>query len=96
MVNKIGYVDSPLKYVKGRCSIQYRYDKRFPVPSWKPLAEVMSNGCVCLQVVCDTLLNQLDKIPGDRRTMVGFITFSNSVQFYLMGEGTSCLTTSST
>lgn len=39
-----------------------------------------------LKIVCDTLLAQLDKIPGDRRTMIGFITFSNNVQFYLMGE----------
>lgn len=39
-----------------------------------------------LKVVCDTLLTQLDKIPGDRRTMIGFITFSSNVQFYLMGE----------
>ncbi|KAK3873886.1 hypothetical protein Pcinc_021127 [Petrolisthes cinctipes] len=39
-----------------------------------------------LKVVCDTLLTHLDKIPGDRRTMIGFITFSSNVQFYLMGE----------
>lgn len=39
-----------------------------------------------LKVVCDVLLTQLEKIPGDRRTMIGFITFSKNVQFYLMGE----------
>lgn len=39
-----------------------------------------------LKIVCDTLLETLDKIPGDRRTMIGFITYSESVQFYLMGE----------
>ncbi|KAK8725210.1 hypothetical protein OTU49_010755 [Cherax quadricarinatus] len=39
-----------------------------------------------LKIVCDVLLAHLDKIPGDRRIMIGFITFSNSVQFYLMGE----------
>ncbi|CAL4072677.1 unnamed protein product [Meganyctiphanes norvegica] len=39
-----------------------------------------------LKIVCDTLLATLDKIPGDRRTMIGFITYSESVQFYLMGE----------
>ncbi|KAG0725241.1 Protein transport protein Sec24B [Chionoecetes opilio] len=39
-----------------------------------------------LKVMCDVLSSQLDKIPGDRRTMIGFITFSSSVQFYLMGE----------
>uniref|UniRef100_A0A0P4WA53 Protein transport protein Sec24A n=1 Tax=Scylla olivacea TaxID=85551 RepID=A0A0P4WA53_SCYOL len=39
-----------------------------------------------LKVVCDALISHLDKIPGDRRTMIGFITFSSSVQFYLMGE----------
>lgn len=44
-----------------------------------------------LQVVCDTLLTHLDKIPGDRRTMIGFITFSSTVQFYLMGEGKNSL-----
>ncbi|XP_064099698.1 protein transport protein Sec24A-like isoform X2 [Macrobrachium nipponense] len=39
-----------------------------------------------LKIVCDTLLSELDKIPGDRRTLVGFITFASKVQFYQMGE----------
>ncbi|XP_068231086.1 protein transport protein Sec24A isoform X2 [Palaemon carinicauda] len=39
-----------------------------------------------LKIVCDTLLSELDKIPGDRRTLIGFITFASKVQFYQMGE----------
>lgn len=72
------------------------YCVRFLLTSRKHLVEVMSNCSWCLQVVCDTLMHQLDKIPGDRRTLVGFITFSNSVQFYLMGEGMSFHATSFT
>ncbi|KAB7494601.1 Protein transport protein Sec24B [Armadillidium nasatum] len=40
-----------------------------------------------LKIVCETLLAYLDKIPGDRRTLIGFITYSATIQFYLMGEG---------
>ncbi|MCL4116854.1 UNVERIFIED_CONTAM: hypothetical protein GTU68_041058 [Idotea baltica] len=40
-----------------------------------------------LKIVCETLLSLLDKIPGDRRTMIGFITYSTTLHFYLMGEG---------
>ena len=42
-----------------------------------------------LQVVCDLLLEQLDHIPGDRRSLIGFMSFSATVQFYLMPEGSN-------
>jgi protein transport protein SEC24 len=31
---------------------------------------------------CETLLENLEKIPGDSRTQIGFITYSSSVHFY--------------
>ncbi|KAA0189661.1 hypothetical protein HAZT_HAZT002439 [Hyalella azteca] len=40
-----------------------------------------------LKVVCDTLLENINAIPGDRRALIGFMTFSSTVQFYLMPEG---------
>lgn len=40
-----------------------------------------------LKIVCDTLMDHLDNIPGDKRALIGFMTFSATVQFYLMPEG---------
>lgn len=42
-----------------------------------------------LKTVCNTLLEQLDNIPGDKRALIGFMTFSATVQFYLMPEGST-------
>lgn len=44
-----------------------------------------------LEIVCRTLLESLDAIPGDRRALIGFITFSSTVQFYIMPEGGSSI-----
>ena len=51
---------------------------------------ILVTAIFILQIVCDTLLAELDKIPGDRRTLIGFITFTSKVQFYQMGEGKKC------
>jgi len=40
-----------------------------------------------LSVFCDTLLEELDRLPGDGRTQVGFITYDESVHFYDLSEG---------
>lgn len=40
-----------------------------------------------LKVVCDVLRDNLDQIPGDKRALIGIMTFSATVQFYLMPEG---------
>lgn len=42
-----------------------------------------------LSCFCKVLLEELDNIPGDSRTQVGFITFDSSVHFYNLGEGLS-------
>ncbi|XP_034298155.1 protein transport protein Sec24B isoform X2 [Pantherophis guttatus] len=42
-----------------------------------------------LEVVCQSLLENLDKLPGDTRTKIGFITFDSTVQFYNLQEGLS-------
>jgi len=39
-----------------------------------------------LRSVCDTLSEELEKLPGDARTQVGFITFNRTLQFYLFPE----------
>ncbi|XP_073951009.1 protein transport protein Sec24A-like [Choristoneura fumiferana] len=40
-----------------------------------------------LQVVCDTLKANLDGLPGDARTQVGFICYDAHVHYYNMSEG---------
>ncbi|XP_048365416.1 protein transport protein Sec24B isoform X2 [Sphaerodactylus townsendi] len=42
-----------------------------------------------LSIVCQSLLENLDKLPGDSRTRIGFITFDSTVQFYNLQEGLS-------
>ncbi|NXW32127.1 SC24B protein, partial [Phaetusa simplex] len=42
-----------------------------------------------LTIVCESLLENLDKLPGDSRTRIGFITFDSTVQFYNLQEGLS-------
>lgn len=39
-----------------------------------------------LQVVCDTILEQLEKLPGDTRKQVGFIAYNSAVHFYNIAE----------
>jgi len=45
--------------------------------------------CGYLRNFCDILLDELDKLPGDGRTQVGFITFNRTLQFYMIPEGAS-------
>ncbi|GLG97128.1 Protein transport protein Sec24B [Gryllus bimaculatus] len=42
-----------------------------------------------LQIFCDVLLDELDRLPGDGRTQIGFITFDSNVHFYNLAEGLS-------
>merc|ERR1719412_762463 len=42
-----------------------------------------------LRSVCDTLVEELDKLPGDSRTQIGFITYNRTLQFYVFPEGAS-------
>ncbi|XP_024116154.1 protein transport protein Sec24B isoform X2 [Oryzias melastigma] len=42
-----------------------------------------------LKVFCDSLLENLDKMPGDSRTRVGFLTFDSTIHFYNLQEGLS-------
>ncbi|KAG7274243.1 hypothetical protein CRUP_035646 [Coryphaenoides rupestris] len=42
-----------------------------------------------LQHFCDCLLDNLDKLPGDTRMRVGFLTFDSTVHFYNLQEGLS-------
>ena len=42
-----------------------------------------------LPVFCQTVLDELERIPGDSRTQIGFITFDSSVHFYNMSEDLS-------
>ena len=38
---------------------------------------------------CETLLDVLDKIPGDSRTQIGFIAYDSAVHFFNLEEGLS-------
>uniref|UniRef100_UPI00358FA343 protein transport protein Sec24B isoform X2 n=1 Tax=Myxine glutinosa TaxID=7769 RepID=UPI00358FA343 len=40
-----------------------------------------------LQQVCAVLLENLDRLPGDSRTRIGFLTFDGSVHFYKLQQG---------
>jgi protein transport protein SEC24 len=39
-----------------------------------------------LHLVCDIIAEQLDNIPGDARTQVGFIAYNSAVHFYSLSE----------
>ncbi|XP_052430571.1 protein transport protein Sec24B isoform X3 [Carassius gibelio] len=42
-----------------------------------------------LNVFCQSLLDNLEKLPGDTRTHIGFVTFDSTVHFYNLQEGLS-------
>ncbi|XP_045684673.1 protein transport protein Sec24A isoform X2 [Phyllostomus hastatus] len=42
-----------------------------------------------LNSVCQSLLNNLDLLPGNTRTKIGFITFDSTIHFYSLQEGLS-------
>ncbi|XP_060042257.1 protein transport protein Sec24B isoform X3 [Erinaceus europaeus] len=42
-----------------------------------------------LKILCQSLLENLDKLPGDSRTRIGFITFDSTIHFYNLQEGLS-------
>ena len=39
-----------------------------------------------LATFCETLVENLDKIPGDARAQIGFITYSSSIHFYNLSD----------
>lgn len=39
-----------------------------------------------LNSFCETLLENIDKIPGDSRTQIGFITYNSSLHFYNLSD----------
>ncbi|XP_076844603.1 protein transport protein Sec24B isoform X2 [Brachyhypopomus gauderio] len=42
-----------------------------------------------LNVLCQSLLENLEKLPGDSRTRIGFLTFDSTIHFYNLQEGQS-------
>uniref|UniRef100_A0A672NGM0 Protein transport protein Sec24B-like n=1 Tax=Sinocyclocheilus grahami TaxID=75366 RepID=A0A672NGM0_SINGR len=42
-----------------------------------------------LNVFCQSLMDNLEKLPGDTRTHIGFVTFDSTVHFYNLQEGLS-------
>lgn len=42
-----------------------------------------------IDVVCQSLLDNLSSLPGDTRTKIGFITFDSTIHFYNLQEGLS-------
>ncbi|XP_066931581.1 protein transport protein Sec24A-like isoform X1 [Clytia hemisphaerica] len=61
------------------------YMLRPPQPSCFVIALDVSYNAIgtgYLRNVCKIIANNLDNLPGDSRTMIGFVTFNSSVQFY--------------
>lgn len=42
-----------------------------------------------LKIFCQTLLDELERVPGDSRTQIGFVTYDSSLHFYNLAEGLS-------
>lgn len=42
-----------------------------------------------LRTFCETLAENLDKLPGDARTQIGFITYNSCIHFYNLSEALS-------
>ncbi|MBN3302571.1 SC24A protein, partial [Amia calva] len=42
-----------------------------------------------LNIVCQSILDNLSALPGDTRTKIGFITFDSTIHFYNLQEGLS-------
>ncbi|XP_037658103.1 protein transport protein Sec24A isoform X1 [Choloepus didactylus] len=42
-----------------------------------------------LNLVCQSLLDNLDLLPGNTRTKIGFVTFDSTIHFYSLQEGLS-------
>ncbi|XP_050390937.1 protein transport protein Sec24A isoform X2 [Patella vulgata] len=42
-----------------------------------------------LNLFCQTLLEEIDKIPGDSRTQIGFLAYDRSLYFFNLAEGLS-------
>lgn len=40
-----------------------------------------------LHTICSTLIEQLDSLPGDARTQVGFVAYNSAIHFYNIAEG---------
>ncbi|KAH9369041.1 hypothetical protein HPB48_002613 [Haemaphysalis longicornis] len=68
------------------------YMSRPPQPAAYLFVLDVSYGAIrtgYLSSFCKVLLHELDNLPGDGRTRVGFVTFDSSVHFYNLGEGLS-------
>lgn len=42
-----------------------------------------------LKLVCDSLLDNLDQLPGDKRKRIGFLSYNRTLHFYAMSNGYS-------
>ncbi|KAM6970287.1 protein transport protein Sec24A [Aplochiton taeniatus] len=68
------------------------YMLRPPQPAVYLFALDVSHNAVetgYLDVVCQSLLENINALPGDSRTKIGFITFDSTIHFYNLQEGLS-------
>lgn len=42
-----------------------------------------------LRILCDTLIQTLDTLPGDARTQIGFLCYNSALHFYSLADGLS-------
>ena len=57
--------------------------------------KLFCNSCLILvgllEVFCETLLDCVNKLPGDGRTMVGFLSFDHTLHFYNLKVSNLCV-----
>ena len=76
-------------YVFYNLNLEFVMQLRPPPPAmYLYLLDVSHNAINTgyLHAFCETLLECIDKIPGDTRTQVGFITYNSSIHFYNLSD----------
>ena len=86
--------DLQQRYELTHCSIEIaaplEYTVRQPMaPCYVFVIDVSLNAqkCGMVQSICNGILDSLDKLPGGKRTQIGFITFDSKIHFYTLKEG---------
>ena len=83
----LAYITIP----KNKRKTKINSDKKLPVQHMSYRGHYFTVYCLCfsgyLNMFCKLLKENLDKMPGDLRTQIGFITFNSTVHFYSLKVG---------
>ncbi|KAF4526569.1 hypothetical protein B566_EDAN009585 [Ephemera danica] len=86
------YINPFVYFVDHKLPEEFQYDpvsKTYGDPSRRPEIKSAATESGYLNVVCETLLEELDRLPGDSRTQIGFLTFDSTLHFYSLNESLS-------